>query len=82
MARGPVNPDTHQHFMMEDMANNRRVPLVEVIYLLEMFDLERVSEKGKPVAITLREKQSHFEARQKANESLSRSLVEDLEGNK
>lgn len=64
MERGGITPETHQYFKMEDFDSNPSRLLVEINYLLEMFDLERVSEKGKPVVITLREKPEHLKARE------------------
>lgn len=63
MDHGDIASATHNHFMMENFDKNPSVLLVEMSYLVEMFNLEIANEKGKPVVITLREKPEHFEAR-------------------
>lgn len=61
---GMTEPDNYEYFKLQDLNDwPSRILLVEANYLREMFDLERVNEKDKPIVITLREKQEHFEAR-------------------
>ena len=62
--RGSITSVTHQYFRMEDFDSNPSRILVEMNYLMEMFEIERISEIGKPVVVTLRERPDHFGKRE------------------
>lgn len=54
----------YQSFTMQDFESDGEPMLTKIDYLTDMFDLEAQNEHGKPVVITLREKDRHFAERQ------------------
>lgn len=61
-----VDPE-YQIFKMQDFNDRPDSPLLltQIEYLVEMFDLQVQNERGKPIVITLAEKQPHLERRRK-----------------
>lgn len=58
----------YQTFKMQDFERRADAPLlVQIEYLRSMFDIAVENERGKPIVITLTEKQDHFESRSGSN---------------
>lgn len=57
-----VHPDnrTYRTYTLQDYERVPKLILAQIDYLIEMFDLEVQNEKGKPIVITLRDKQSRL----------------------
>ena len=53
----------YQTYTLKDYNAEGDPLIVSFDYLVEMFDLEVQNEKGKPIVITLREKDQHVAAR-------------------
>jgi hypothetical protein len=57
----------YQRFSMQDFESEGEPLVASADYLIEMFELEVTNERGKPIVITLREKDEHFTERQEAD---------------
>lgn len=57
-------PD-YQTFKLQDFERVANPLLVDLDYLLPMFDLQVQNERDKPIVITLTERESHFASRSK-----------------
>jgi hypothetical protein len=58
--------EEYQTFTMQDFETEGELLLVRADYLVEMFELEVTNERGKPIVITLREKDKHLTEREEA----------------
>jgi hypothetical protein len=59
--------EEYQTFTMQDFETEGEPLLIRADYLVEMFELEVTNERGKPIVITLREKDEHFTERQEGD---------------